>query len=82
MLNGKTRSTLYGVVGAYLVYLAYGLFKEMADPNTTMSPAMRVLFMALFALAGAGLVVYALLLWKRALDEEKDGSQDDQQNIK
>jgi len=78
----KTSSTLFGVVGAYLVYLAYGLFRDRADPNTTMTPAVRILFMVFFALAGVGLVVYALIVWKRAMEEEKNEKQDDPNQMK
>ena len=80
MNNGKTRSTLLGVVGGYLVYTAYELFEGRADPNTTMTMAARIAFIVLFALAGAALVVYACVVWKRALreeDEKKKSEQDE-----
>ena len=64
------------------VYLAYGLFRDRADPNTTMTPAVRILFMVFFALAGVGLVVYALIVWKRAMEEEKNEKQDDPNQMK
>ena len=72
MNNGKTRSTLLGVVGGYLLYTAYQLFEGRADVNTTMTMTARIIFIVLFALAGAALVVYACLLWKRALREEDE----------
>lgn len=72
MNNGKTRSTLLGFVGAYLVYMAYGLFQDRGDTNTTMTLGMRALFIAIFAAAGLGLMVYAVCLWRRALREERE----------
>ena len=82
MTSGKNRSTLFGVVGGYLIYLAYGLFRDRADTDTTMSPGMRALFIALFAVIGLALIVYAVILWKRASDEEKNGARDDENSMK
>ena len=76
MNREKTRSTLIGIVGAYLVYTAYQLFQGREDPQTTMSPAVMILFIALFVLAGAALVVYAVRLWLRA-GKDGDDSRDD-----
>ena len=77
MINGKTRASLIGIAGAYLVYTAYQLFQGREDPQTTMSPAMMILFIALFALAGCALMVYAVRLWLRAAkDEGRDDGRD------
>ena len=62
MNSGKTRSTLLGVVGAYLIYLAYQLFESRADADTTMTPAIRIVFIV-FALQSrvfSGIVVIKL----------------------
>lgn len=82
MNNGKARSSLFGVVGAYLVYLAYGLYRDGTASDTTMSPAVRILFMVFFAAAGVGLIVWALVLWKRAMDEENHEKQNDPNRMK
>ncbi|MBR5109497.1 MAG: hypothetical protein IK099_04820 [Clostridia bacterium] len=70
--NGKARSTLLGVVGAYLCYLAYQLFEGRAETGTAMTPAARYVFIAFFAAAGAAIMVYAVILWKRSLKEDED----------
>ena len=72
MNQGKTRSSLLGIVGAYLLYTAYELFEGRGDPNTTMTPAIRILFIAFFALAGAAILVYAWRVWKNSGKEEKE----------
>lgn len=72
MNSGKTRSTLMGVVGAYLLYTAYELFRDRGDLNTTMTPLARILFIALFVLAGAALLVYAVRIWKRSGESEEN----------
>ena len=33
---------------------------------------MMILFMALFVVAGVGLMVYAVILWKKGMAEEKE----------
>ena len=76
MNNGKTRSTLLGIVGAYLIYLAWQLFEGRNDPDTTMTVIPRVLFIALFVFCGAALLVYAFRLWKQS-DKQEQNEQDD-----
>ena len=72
-MNGeKTRSCLMGIVGGYLVYTAWQLFQGRNDPETTMTIGMMILFMALFVVAGVGLMVYAVILWKKGMAEEKE----------
>ena len=76
MISGKTRSALLGVAGGYLIYIAYELFRDRAVPETTMTPAIRILFIIFFVLCGAALIAYALLLWRRALREDQAHRQD------
>ena len=72
MNQGKTRSSLFGVVGGYLLYLAYQLFESWNNPDTTMSHAVMAIFIALFAIAGCFLFVCAVRMWKRADQEEQE----------
>lgn len=72
MNNRKTRSTLVGVTGGYLVYMAWQLFQGRGAPDTTMPVAVSILFAVLFALAGCGLMYYALRLWQQAQKEDDD----------
>ena len=72
-MNGtKARSGLIGVAGGYLLYIAYQLFRDRGDPNTTMTPAARIVFIVLFVLSGAAMLVYAWRLWKQSLKEEEE----------
>ena len=84
MNSGKTRSTLLGFVGAYLIYLAYQLFESQADADTTMTPAVRFVFIAFFSLAGAAVIVYAVLVWKKSSKEDGQEQQrkDDENTLK
>ena len=75
-MNGeKTRSCLMGIVGGYLIYTAWQLYQGRNDPETTMTIGMMILFMALFVIAGAGLMVYAVILWKKGMAEDREEKQ-------
>ena len=69
---GKNRSYLMGIVGGYLIYIAYELFANRNDQNTTMSPAVRIAFIVFFILVGIGLLVFAFRLWFAANKAEKE----------
>lgn len=77
MYMKKARSGLYAAAAVYLLYLAYGLFKGRNDPESTMAPALVILFIVLFALAGGALLVYSILAWNRARAEEKSEEERD-----
>ena len=80
MTNGKNRSYLLGIVGAYLVYLAWQLFDARAETDTTMTPAVRYIFIALFVIAGIALAVYAVIVWKKSGEEEKQEKPKEDEN--
>ena len=77
MNSAKARSGLTGIAGGYLLYIAYELFRDRGDPNTTMTPVARVLFIILFVLCGGALIVYAWRLWKQSLKEEEEKQRTD-----
>lgn len=68
----KNRSYLMGIVGGYLIYLAYQLYESIGDTNTTMTMPVRIAFIAFFVLAGIGLLVFAFRLWFTTDKEEKE----------
>ena len=82
---------LYGIVGGYLLYLAYELAKNMIDNvPTTMPRWVGILAVAFFAGVGVTLLVTAWKMWKKGRedrdadpvaletheDEETDGQND------
>lgn len=71
MNNGKTRSSLLGIVGAYLLYTAYELWQDWGNTETTMPTPARIVFIVLFVLAGAALLVYAVYVWRLADDQRE-----------
>lgn len=64
---------LYGLVGGYLLYLAYELTKNMIDDvPTTMPRWVAILAVVFFAGLGITLLVYALKMWKKEKEKGDD----------
>ena len=83
MNNAKNRSTLLGVVGAYLIYLAWQLFDGRGETDTTMAPAVRIIFTVFFVLAGAAILIYAVRVWRSSgKEEEQEKPKDDENSLK
>ena len=80
--QGKTRASMFGVIGAYLLYTAYQFFKGRNDPNTTMTPVMMILFIVLLALAGIVFVFFAVRIWKQSAKEKEEPTEDDRKSLK
>ena len=74
---GKNRSYLMGIVGGYLIYIAYELCLNRNDQNTTMTPAARIAFIVFFGLVGIALLVFAFRLWVAANKAEKEKKDED-----
>ena len=68
------RSSIFAVVGAYLIYMAYGILKDMIDKvPTTMPQAVQILVIVLFSVIGIVLLVFAWKLWKQGrTDQDKN----------
>ena len=71
------RSSIYVVAGGYLIYLAYGLLKNLIDQEpTTMPLFLQILFIILFTGIGITLLVFAWKTWKKGR-ENSDTNPDD-----
>lgn len=83
MNRKKTRGSLLGLAAGYLLYTAYELFRDRGDPDTTMPPAVRIIFIVLFVVAAVPLLVYAVRTWKDGTrDEEQERRRDDESRLK
>ena len=60
-----------GVVGGYVLYLAYQLFQDRNVPSS-MSMGLRTFFIVFFAVAGIALVIYAFRIWLIADRKERE----------
>lgn len=70
-MNPNTgRSSIFAVVGGYLIYMAYEMLKNMIDNvPTTMPRFLQILFIVLFTGIGIFLLVYAWKMWKQGRED-------------
>lgn len=80
-MSRRIMNRLYAIGALYLLYLAYQLFESRGDVETTMTPVVRYLFIALFVLAGAGMLIYSVKNWNRDDDDAQD-KQDDTKDLR
>lgn len=77
MNQNTNRSLLYGVVGGYLLYLAYELAKSMIDNvPTTMPRWLNILAVVAFAGIGVTLLVFAWKMWKHGREDRDENPVD------
>ncbi len=70
------RAFFYGMGGAYLIYLAYRMYKEQSAAGG-MEPGVLIATVLLFGIAGVALVGFAVYIWKKESDEEKKNHTDE-----
>ena len=71
MNNSTGRSSLFAIVGGYLIYMAYELLKNLIDDiPTTMSRFVQILFIVLFTGIGITLIVFAWKVWKKGKEDQ------------
>lgn len=70
------------VAALYMGYMAYSLFQGRNDPDTTMPPAVAILFAVLFALAAVALIVYSVRLWKTRDESNENEQQERSDSLK
>ena len=72
MMNPNTgRSSIFAVVGGYLIYMAYEILRDMInDVPTTMSRFLRILVIVLFTGIGITLLFFAWRFWKKGREDQ------------
>lgn len=72
MMNPNTgRSSIFAVVGGYLIYMAYEILRDMInDVPTTMSRFLRILVIVLFTGIGITLIIFAWRFWKKGREDQ------------
>lgn len=75
--NDQNRASLFGVVGIYLLYLAYEVLRDTANGVSSMSVTGAVACTAFLALGGLGTIAWAIRLWRGAkkTGEEETGEE-------
>ena len=67
MKRDKTRVVVYTMGGIYLMYLAWNMFQGLSDAGS--EKTLVIVFIVLFSVIGAGLVVWGLYIgWKFTQD--------------
>lgn len=67
------QAMIFCVGGGYLFYLAYGIVRDVYAGVSDISLTMAWVTAAVMAVAGVGVLLYALVLWKahkKAVEEE------------
>ena len=65
------RSSIFAVVGGYLIYMAYEILRDMInDVPTTMSRFLRILVIVLFTGIGITLLFFAWRFWKKGREDQ------------
>ena len=72
MVNPNTgRSSIFAVVGGYLIYMAYEILRDMInDVPTTMPRFLRILVIVLFTGIGITLLFFAWRFWKKGREDQ------------
>lgn len=64
------RASLFGVVGAYLIYMAYELISNLIKKvPTSMPPWLQILSAVFFGGAGIALLFFAWKVWKKGRED-------------
>ena len=71
-MNPNTgRSSIFAVVGAYLIYMAYEMLRDMInDVPTAMPRFLLILVIVLFTGIGITLLVFAWRFWKKGREDQ------------
>ena len=74
MNPNNNRSLLMGVVGGYLIYLAYELMRDMiGEVPSTMPKWLIIVVSVFFAATGVALLVFAWKIWRKGREEPEEG---------
>ncbi len=77
MRNEKIHSTLLGVVGGYILYLAYQLFEKYRAGTKEMPDAVFIAAIIFFTIAGIGTLIFAWKTWRKATKEDRANGEKD-----
>ena len=72
MMNPNTgRSSIFAVVGGYLIYMAYEMLRDMINQVlTTMPKFLLILVITLFTGMGITLLFFAWRFWKKGREDQ------------
>lgn len=77
MKKPQTHAVLLALVGGYLLYIAYHLLENLQAGVNDMPQAAAIAAIAVFTLAGAAVMLYALHIYRAAKKEDTAEEKDD-----
>lgn len=69
--DDKNRSSLFSVISAYLLYMAWEVLRDTANGVSSMSVEASVACAAFLALGGLGTLAWTIRLWRRAKERKE-----------
>ncbi len=71
-MNPNTgRSSIFAVVGGYLIYMAYEMLRDLINHvPTTMPQFLQILVIVLFTGIGITLIIFAWKFWKKGREDQ------------
>ena len=84
MKKESIHSMLLGLVGGYLLFLAWELLDKYRSGSGEMPDAVFIAAIALFTAGGIGVLIYAWIIYRKQREQEKGeaGKQDTEQDGK
>lgn len=69
--DDKNRFSLFAVISAYLLYMAWEVLRDTANGVSSMSVEASVACAAFLALGGLGTLAWTIRLWRRAKERKE-----------
>lgn len=76
--DDKNRASLFAVISAYLLYMAYEVLRDTTNGVSSMSVTGSVACAAFLALGGLGTLAWTIRLWRRS--KEKAAEPEEESN--
>lgn len=76
MKNQGTHAMLLALVGGYILYIAWHLLENLLAGTEDIQPVAAVAAIVVFALGGAGVLLYAWKIWQSAKDKDDETNLD------
>ena len=78
-MNNTTRGMIFALVGAYIAYMGFQMYKNTVNGLSTMSMTTTILLMSLMILAGAGVIIYGIMKIVKDAKEQRQQLEESEQ---
>lgn len=78
-MQNKGKAVFYAIAGGYLLYLAYQLFGSRMDDGGE-DYTMMLIFSIFFAVAGAAILIYTAIMYKKMVKAEAEAVSESDEN--